>query len=125
MSKVDQQMQSFVNRTYDEIEVGNCLTFPHRLTEIEADALAFVSGETDAFQVETEDSAPRELLAEAVAGEALLSALLKRRLPGPGTEIVAQNLQFSGALGVGDELAGAVTATQKHRQGNLIVLSAC
>jgi phosphate acetyltransferase len=121
MPKVDQQMQSFVNRTYDEIEVGNCLTFPHRLSEMEVDALAFVSGETDAFQVETEDAAPRELLAEAVAGEALLSALLKRRLPGPGTEIVAQNLQFFGTLGVGDEVAGTVTATQKHRQGNRIV----
>jgi hypothetical protein len=34
--------------------------------------------------------------AEAVAAEALVSALLQRRLPGPGPVILAQDLRFSG-----------------------------
>lgn len=121
MPTLAQQTQTFVNHTFHEIEVGNSFRFPHRLTKMEVDALAFVSGETDAFQVEMGRTAPREMQAEAVAGEALLSALLKRRLPGPGTKIIAQDLQFSGTLGVGDEVVGTVTATQKHREGNLIV----
>lgn len=121
MPTPDQQIQTFVNHTFDEIEVGNSFSFPHRLTKMEVDTLAFVSGETDAFQVDTENPAPKDMLAEAVAGEALLSALLKRRLPGPGTKIIGQNLQFSGALGVGDEVVGTVTATQKQHQGRLIV----
>jgi phosphotransacetylase len=114
-------MDNFVNQTFDEIQVGHSFTFPHRLTKMEVDALAFVSGETDAFQVESEDSEPKELAAEAVAGEALFSALLKRRLPGPGTTIIAQHLKFWGKLSVGDDVVGRVTAWEKHPQNNQIV----
>jgi phosphotransacetylase len=114
-------MDSLVNLTYDEISIGSTVTFPHRLTRMEVDALAFVSGETDGFQVETGDGASREQVAEAVAGEALISALLKRRLPGPGTTIVAQELVFSGQLSAGDAVRGTVIAREKHDQGKLIV----
>lgn len=114
-------MDSLVNRTYDEIAIGSTLTFPHRLTKMEVDALAFVSGETDGFQVEMGDGASPEQVAEAVAGEALISALLKRRLPGPGTTIIAQELAFSGQLGIGDDLRGTVIAREKYDNGKLIV----
>ena len=114
-------MDSLVNQTYDEISIGSTVTFPHRLTRMEVDALAFVSGETDGFQVETGDGASREQVAEAVSGEALISALLKRRLPGPGTTIVAQELVFSGQLSAGDNVRGTVTAREKRDQGRLIV----
>src|SRR5690242_10415727 len=114
-------MNSLVNLTYDEISIGSTATFPHRLTRMEVDALAFVSGETDGFQVETGDGASSEQDAEAVAGEALISALLKRRLPGPGTTIVAQDLVFSGQLSPGDVVLGTVIAREKHDNGKLIV----
>ena len=114
-------MNSLVNHTYDEISIGSTVTFPHRLTKMEIDALAFVSGETDGFQVETGDGASGEQVAEAVSGEALLSALLKRRMPGPGTTIVAQELVFSGRLSAGDEVRGTVTAREKHDHGKLVV----
>jgi phosphotransacetylase len=114
-------MDTFINKTFDEIEIGSAFTFPHRLSKMEVDALALVSGETDAFQVDSEDAIPREIVADAVAGEALLSALLKRRLPGPGTTIVAQHLKFSGKLAVGDELVGRVSAWEKHSQNKHIV----
>src|SRR5215471_11882589 len=74
-------MDSLVNQTYDEIQIGTTFSFPHRLTKMEVDALAFVSGETDGFQIETGEGALKDQVAQAVAGEALLSALLKRRLP--------------------------------------------
>ena len=113
-------MNSFTNQTFEEIQIGTTLTIPHRLTKMDIDALAFVSGEIDAFHVENGDSRKKEIVAEAVAAEALLSALLKRRLPGPGTTIVSQELRFSGTMAVGDELVGTVTAREKHAQGNLI-----
>ncbi len=113
-------MNSFTNQTFEEIQIGTTLTFPHRLTEMDVDALAFVSGEIDAFHVENDDGRKKEIVAEAVAAEALLSALLKRRLPGPGTTIVAQELRFSGTMAVGDELVGTVTAREKRAEGNLI-----
>ena len=114
-------MSSFANQTFDEIQVGTTLTIPHRLTEMDVDALALVSGEIDAFHVEDGDGKRKEIVAEAVAAEALVSALLKRRLPGPGTTIVSQELNFSGTLAAGDEVVGTVTARKKQAENNLIV----
>ncbi len=114
-------MDTFINQTFHDIQTGNTFAFPHRLTQMEIDALAFVSGETDAFQVGEMNEAPREMVAEGVAGEALISAVLKRRLPGPGTTIIAQSLKFFGMLHAGDVVIGKVTARTKMDEGNLIV----
>jgi len=113
-------MVSFTNRTYDEIEVGATISVSRRLSRTDVESLAFVSGDVDPFHIEADQPAREEPLAEGVAGEALVSALLHRRLPGPGTRILAQDLQFSGQLGVGDEITGSVTAKEK-RAGNVIV----
>ncbi len=59
--------------------------------------------------------------AEAVAAEALVSALLQRRMPGPGTVIVEQHLRFSGAMAVGDQIAGTLTVQEKIADGHRIV----
>ena len=115
-------MDNFSNRTFDELEVGETLTRLHRLSRPDVEALAFVSGEVDPFhtdgQPRPEDDGPR---AEAVAAEALLSALLQRRLPGPGTVILAQDLRFSGSMRVGDEIAGTVTVREKRPDSHQIV----
>ena len=115
------KMTEFKNHTFAEIEIGATATVPHRLTQMDLDALALVSGEVDPFHVESDPSAKKEFAAEAVAAEALLTAMLKRRLPGPGTTIVSQELRFSGSLSVGEEVKGTVTARDKHEEGNLIV----
>jgi phosphate acetyltransferase len=114
-------MNDFRNHTFSEIEIGTTATFPHRLTSMDVDALALVSGEIDPFHVDSEGKPKGEVTAEGVAAEALLSAVLKRRLPGPGTTIVSQNLRFWGSLAIGDEVIGTVTARDKHEDGNLIV----
>jgi phosphotransacetylase/acyl dehydratase len=113
-------MTSFTNRTYDEIEVGATISVSRRLSRTDVESLAFVSGDVDPFHLEEGEGGREEPLAEGVAGEALVSALLHRRLPGPGTRILSQDLQFSGQLAVGDEITGSVTAKEK-RPGNLIV----
>jgi phosphate acetyltransferase len=113
-------MEHFSNSVFAEIELGASVSHPHRLTRMDVDALAIVSGEIDPFHV-AEDSKPRkEVSAAAVAAEALLSALLKRRFPGPGTTIVSQDLAFSGSVSVGDEIVGAVTVRDK-REPDIIV----
>ncbi len=115
-------MHSFTNQTYDEIQVGATLTLSHRLSRTDVEALALVSGDVDPFHVDADTDAPqREMVAEAVAAEAVVSAILNRRLPGPGTNILAQNLTFSGTLTAGDELTGTVTALEKRPEGSQIV----
>jgi phosphotransacetylase/acyl dehydratase len=113
-------MASFTNRTFDEIEVGATISVSRRLSRTDVESLAFVSGDVDPFHIEAEHLPREQLAAEGVAAEALISALLHRRLPGPGTRILAQDLKFSGTLAVGDEITGSVTATEK-RAGNVIV----
>jgi len=58
---------------------------------------------------------------EAVGAEALLSGLLQRKLPGPGTSIMAQDLQFKGSVQPGDELIVTVTAREKKAKDSLVV----
>jgi acyl dehydratase len=84
-------MSSFTNQTYDEIQVGATLTLSHRLSRTDVEALVLVSGDVDPFHVDA-DAPPPEMVAEAVAAEAMVSAMLNRRLPGPGTNILVQHL---------------------------------
>jgi phosphate acetyltransferase len=113
-------MTSYTNQTYDEIEVGATITLSRRLSQTDLEALALVSGDIDPFHVDIEAPA-REMVAEAVGAEALVSGILHRRLPGPGTRILAQDLVFSGTLVAGDVLTGTVTAREKHPEGHRIL----
>ena len=114
-------MNSFTNRTYDEIQVGESATRSHRLSKPDVEGLAFVSGDVDPFQTDAEALHPNTLTAEAVAAEALVSALLQRQLPGPGTTILVQQLRFTGSMAVGDVVVVTVTALEKRAAGCQIV----
>ncbi|HYN61248.1 MAG TPA: bifunctional enoyl-CoA hydratase/phosphate acetyltransferase [Rubrivivax sp.] len=114
-------MDTFTNRTYDEIQIGETITRSHRLTRPDVEALAFVSGDVDPFHTDAQSTRQDSMSAEAVAAEALVSALLQRRLPGPGTVIVSQDLRFSGSMSVGDQIAGSLTVKEKRAEGHQIV----
>jgi phosphate acetyltransferase len=114
-------MDSFTNRTFDEIQLGETITRSHQLTRPDVEALAFVSGDVDPFHTDAQSTRQDDMSAEAVAAEALVSALLQRRLPGPGTVILAQDLRFSGSMTVGDLIAGTLTVKEKRADGHQIV----
>jgi len=113
-------MNNFTNRTFDEITIGETLSLTRRLSESEIEALTLVSGDVDPFHIDGDPPSRGEMAAEAVAAEGLISAMLNRRLPGPGTLILAQDLRFSGTLRVGDELTGQVTAKEKRAEDRSI-----
>ncbi|WP_295606784.1 bifunctional enoyl-CoA hydratase/phosphate acetyltransferase [uncultured Lamprocystis sp.] len=113
-------MDSCTNQTYDEIPVGATLTVTRRLSRADVEALTLVSGDLDPFHLDAAAPAA-ELIVEAVSAEALVSGILNRRLPGPGTRILAQDLRFCGDLTVGDELVGTVTALEKRPDDHQIV----
>src|SRR5215472_738410 len=115
-------MESLTNVTFDEIKVGDKATVTRRLNQTEVEALALVGGDVDAFHIA--NGKTREttgIRTEAVGAEALLSGLLNRKLPGPGTSIAAQDLHFQGSVRAGDELVATVTARQKRSKGGLVV----
>jgi acyl dehydratase len=125
-NRLDQRMptNSYTNRTFDEIEIGATVTMTHRLSRTDVEALAFVSGDVDPFHVEAGGARDEGMVADAVAAEAIVSGLLQRRLPGPGTTIIAQQLRFQGVLAAGDELEGIITA-RRSADGHEIDRVAC
>jgi phosphotransacetylase len=119
-------MQVSTNRTYDEIKIGETLTLSRQLNQMEVEVLALVSGEIDSFHVDQRKGTAGNGdgsggSAKSVGGEALLTNMLCRRLPGPGTTILEQNLRFRGAFSAADELVGTVTAREKREQDHSIV----
>ena len=115
-------MESLTNVTFKEIKVGASASVTRRLSRTEVEALALVGGDVDSFHIaDGKSQAQAELCTEAVGAEALLSGLLNRKLPGPGTSIVAQDLHFQGSVQTGDELTATVTARQKQAKGGLVV----
>ena len=115
-------MTGLSNVIFDEIEVGSTVSVSRPVTETEVGVMALVSGDVDPWQ-SGPDSGERHgpATAQAVGAEALLSMLLNRRLPGPGTRILAQDLRFEGVIGVGAEVTASVTAREKRKDDAIVV----
>ena len=97
-------MSGYSNVTFDEIEVGATAASSASLSQTEVEALLLVSGDVVPFHAETgTDFDPDE--SERGCGRRRAPSspgLLERRLPGPGTRIVSQQLEFAGRIRVGD-----------------------
>src|SRR5512135_1179574 len=118
----DSGLRSFTNITYDELQVGSTATVSRRISQTEVDALAMVSGDVDAFHLVQNGNGPASgTTAKAVGAEAIISGLLSRRMPGPGTTLVSQELTFHGDIAAGDELTATATVVEK-RPENVVVL---
>ena len=108
-------MSAYSNVTFDELEPGATATAKRPISQTEIEALVLVSGDLEPFQLEDgEVPTDEELSVDAVAAVAIISGMLERRLPGPGTRIVSQSLQFDGRIHVGDEITATVTVLRKH-----------
>jgi phosphotransacetylase/acyl dehydratase len=117
-------LRSFTNITYDELQVGSTATVSRRISQTEVDALALVSGDVDAFHLASNgDGLAPGATAKAAGAEAIISGLLARRMPGPGTTLVSQELTFQGAIAAGDELTA--TATVLEKRPDQVVVLAC
>jgi phosphate acetyltransferase len=115
-------MSDYRNVTFDELEIGASASAKRPLTQTEIEALVLVSGDVEPFHLEEDGRMPSDLLAvDAVGVSAVLSGLLERRLPGPGTRIVATRLDYSGQVRVGEELSASVTVREKHPETGHVV----
>ncbi len=115
-------MSAYRNVTFDEIVPGTTASAQRVLTQTEIEALLLVSGDVVPFHVEDDvGPEPDELRVDAVAAEAIISGMLERRLPGPGTRIVSQQLEFDGHIRVGDEVRATVTAREKFADSGRVV----
>ena len=108
-------MSGYSNVTYEELQIGATATAERVVGQTEVEALLLVSGDVVPFHVGDDVTGERdELYVDAVAAEAIISGMLERRLPGPGTRIVSQKFEFDGRIQVGDLVRATVTAKLKH-----------
>ncbi len=114
-------MNAYTNVTFDEIMVGQSLAVSRTISRTDIEALGFVSGDIDAITTEQAPGPDHIPSAEPVAAEAFFSYLLNRRLPGPGTTILAHDLTFQGRIALGDELTATITVKEKKPQDNRVV----
>ncbi|MBK7332205.1 MAG: bifunctional enoyl-CoA hydratase/phosphate acetyltransferase [Betaproteobacteria bacterium] len=115
-------MRDVTNRTFSEIRIGTTESAKHTMTMNEIEGLALVAGEVDPFHVEgrTDAAGPT---APGAAAIALVSNLLLRRMPGPGTTIAETELHYAGTIAVGDELSSTVTAKKKRAKDHRITFA--
>jgi phosphate acetyltransferase len=114
-------MNSFTNTTFDEIEVGQTITVSRTVFRTDLEALYFVSGDINSEQISDGTDGGPAATAESVAAEAFFSYLLNRRLPGPGTTILAQDLRFLGQIKVGDTISATITAREKRAEDRVVI----
>ena len=116
-------MSGYSNVTYEEIAVGATASAERVLGQSEIEALLLVSGDVGPFHIAEGATAvePGEFCVEAVAAEAIISGMLERRLPGPGTRIVSQQLEFHGVIRVGDLVRATVTAREKAAENRRVL----
>ena len=113
---------SYSNVTFKEIAIGASASVERALSQTEVEALLLVSGDVVPFHVEKgRDFDPDDFNVDAVAASAIVSGLLERRLPGPGTRIVSQSLSFAGRIRVGDHVVATVTAREKRQESGEVV----
>ncbi len=118
-------MSAYRNVTFEELEPGATASAQRALTQAEVEALVLVTGEIVPFHLEDEMAASDGgLCVDAVGAGAVISGLLERRLPGPGTRIVSQQLEFDGRIWVGEELTVRVTVREKHAETGLVTFDA-
>jgi phosphotransacetylase/acyl dehydratase len=114
-------MADFTNHTFDEIDVGTSETVTRTVTATEVEALSLAAGDVESFHTRGADrAAGKGPSTQGAAAAAILAGMLNRRLPGPGGAIVASQLEYRGAIHVGDTLTATVTARAKHAAGHRI-----
>lgn len=108
-------MADYTNWTFDEISVGTSETVTRTLTTADVEVLSLATGDIDSLHAPRDDDPDgRRTVTQGAAAGAMIAGMLNHHLPGPGSDIVATDLRFTGVVRVGDALTVTVTAKAKY-----------
>lgn len=109
-------MEFIENRTFDEINVGDSASLVKTLTYDEIRLFAVMSGDVNPQMVDdaAQSDDIHQMVGRAMWGGALVSHILGRQLPGPGTQFIGQTLQFKHHVVIGDTLTATCTVVSKN-----------
>jgi phosphate acetyltransferase len=113
-----------VNKTYDEIKVGDSSSLTRTLRPEDVKLFAIMTGDVNPAVVDQEFAESgmfREVIAHGMWSGSLISTVLGTQFPGPGTILIDQTLHFSRPVTIGDTITITVTAREKFDQNHHIV----
>ncbi len=121
-------MQYIENKTYDEISVGDSASLTRTLKPQDIEAFAVMSGDVNPAHVDADYAKTDNfhgVIAHGMWGGALISAVLGTELPGPGTILLNQTLNFEASVGLGDTVTVRVEVSEKQDKGRLLLACTC
>ena len=121
----DNEKRHIVNKTYDEIRIGDCASLSRTLMPEDVKLFAVLSGNGNrggAARGYSESTLLHGVVAHGMWGGALISALLGTQFPGPGTILIDETLHFARPVTIGDTITITVTAKQKFDHNKHVIL---
>jgi len=120
---MDQKTDCLENKTFDEIKVGQSAQITRTLARRDIELFAVVSGDRNPIVLDAE-FAKTDMFGSTVAngmwGGSLIVAVLGTKLPGPGTILIDESLDFHAPIRIGDAVTVKVTVSKKAAKGNHI-----
>lgn len=113
-----------VNKTYDEIAVGDTATLTRTLMPEDVKLFAILTGDVNPATVDpkySESGLFREAIAHGMWSGSLISTVLATQFPGPGTILIDQSLHFARPVTIGDRIIITVTVKQKFDYNRHII----
>ena len=118
------EQQYLVNKTYDEIAVGDTASLTRTLMQEDVKLFAILTGDVNPATIDpkySESGMFREAIAHGMWSGSLISTVLATQFPGPGTILVDQALHFARPVTIGDRIVITVTVKQKFEHNRHIV----
>lgn len=110
-------MDFIENHTFDEIAIGDSASLTKTLTYDEIRLFSAMSGDVNPSMVDqtfAESDDIHQTVGRAMWAGALISHILGRQLPGPGTQFIGQTLQFTHGVQLGDTITATCSVTSKN-----------
>ncbi|PKO88013.1 MAG: enoyl-CoA hydratase [Betaproteobacteria bacterium HGW-Betaproteobacteria-12] len=122
--QVSSEQHYLVNKTYDEIAVGDSASLTRTLMPDDVKLFAILTGDFNPAVVDPKFSQSgmfREVIAHGMWSGSLISTVLGTQFPGPGTILIDQTLHFARPVTIGDAITITVTAKQKFEHNQHIL----
>jgi phosphate acetyltransferase len=119
------EQRHVVNKTYDEIRVGDFASLTRTLMPEDVRLFAVLTGDFNPATAESrysESGMFREVMAHGMWSGSLISTVLATQFPGPGTILIDESLHFARPVTLGDTITITLTAKQKFDHNKHVIL---
>ncbi|MFT4011793.1 MAG: bifunctional enoyl-CoA hydratase/phosphate acetyltransferase [Paracoccus sp. (in: a-proteobacteria)] len=116
---------TLVNRTFDQIQIGDGAKLTRNVGDQDIALFAAVSGDVNPSHIDPSFAATGpfgHVVAHGIWTAALISAVLGTRLPGPGTVYLGQDLRFLRPVVPGDTITATVRVIEKTEAHRIVRL---